>query len=179
MATLTGVTSSTQERHILGPGTVSINDTVIGATRGGTKVEIIRTFRETRPDGAKGKIKQAKELIDASYKVTARLIEITEEMLTYALAGASVTTHVVTLSDIALTDYYAAVQFDAEMTGITADDENAGIEIELTNCLVTGPFVLDLGENGESVLEMVFEAHFDPDAMTTEPCTITFTPASA
>jgi len=105
-------------------------------------------------------------------------MEFTEENMYYALAGSVLTDHVLTGGDILNDVYIDAVQLDAEMSGITATTENKEVEVELIHCLVEGPFVMTLAENGEAVIELRFRAHFLSTALTTEPWTITFTVAS-
>uniref|UniRef100_A0A6M3INU7 Tail protein n=1 Tax=viral metagenome TaxID=1070528 RepID=A0A6M3INU7_9ZZZZ len=178
MATKTGITSSTYERMVFGPGTVSIDDVVIGATKGGNQLEIIRTFRDIRPDGAKGKVKNFRYLESVEAILTVRMLEVIEEYIVYALAGSSLSSHVITGGDIDADTYITAVQLDAEMKGVTAANENAEVEVELSNVLVEGPFVLNLPETGEAVIELKFHAHYSDADLATEPWAITFTPAS-
>ena len=178
MTTKTGITAGTYERMLFGPGAVSIDDVPLGATKGGNTLEIIRTFRDIRPDGAKGKVKNFRYLESVECILTVRLMEVVEEYIVYALAGSSLSTHVITGGEIVAATYLATVQLDAEMKGVTATNENAEVEVELTNCLVEGPFVLNLPESGESIIELKFHAHYADTDLTTEPWTITFTPAS-
>jgi len=179
MATKEGISSSTFERMMFGPGTVSINDSVMGATKGGSTLEINRVFRDIRPDGAKGKVRGFRYLESSEAILTVRLLELTEENVYYALAGSTLSSHVISGGDLTPGGTYInAVQLDVEMKGVTAASENSEVEVELTHCLVEGPFVLNLPESGEVVVEMKFHAHFHPDTLTTEPWTITFTPAS-
>ncbi len=175
MARKTGVSTSTYERMIFGPGAISINDVAIGATKGGNTLEITRVFRDTRPDGALGPVKDYRRLESSDAWLTVRLMELTEENVYYDLAGAALSNHVIRGGDISAGVYIPSVQLDAEMSGVTATTENSEVEVELINCLVEGPFTLALPEDGEVVVEMKFHAHFNASALTTEPWTITFT----
>lgn len=173
-----GITSGSYERILFGPGAVSIDDVCIGATKGGNQLEIIRTFRDIRPDGAKGKVKNFRYLESVEAILTVRLMEVVEEYIVYALAGSSLSSHVITGGEIDSDSYITSVQLDAEMKGTTALYENKEVEVELANCLVEGPFVLNLPESGEAIIELKFHAHYSASALTTEPWTITFLPAS-
>ena len=163
---------------VFGPGVVSINDIGLGATKGGATLEINRVFRDIRPDGAKGKVKNYRYLESVEAILTVRLLEVVEEYIVYALAGSSLASHIITGGEIAAATYLSTVQLDAEMKGVTATDENKEVEVELSNCLVEGPFTLTLPETGEAVIELKFHAHYSDTALTTEPWAITFTPAT-
>jgi len=177
MTRQTGITSGTYERRVFGPGAVSIDDVCIGATLGGSTLEINRVFKDTRPDGALGPVKNFRRLESVDVILTVKLMEVVEEYIVYALAGSSLSNHVITGGEIAAATYLATVQLDAEMSGVTATDENKAVEVELSNCLVEGPFTLNLPESGEAVLELKFRAHYSATALTTEPWKITFDPA--
>lgn len=178
MATKTGVNANTEERILMGPGAVYINSVLLGATKGGNVLEINRTLMDIRPDGAKGPVKGFRKIEEVTAKLTVRLVEVTEEAIVYALAGSSISTHVVTGGEIDNDTYITEVSIDAEITGVTASTEMASVEVALSNCLVEGPFTIDMAESGETVIELVFTAHFDPSTLTTEPWSITFTPAT-
>jgi hypothetical protein len=178
MASQNGVSSSTYERIIVGPGKVSINSVVIGATKGGNVLEINRTIADIRPDGAKGKVKGFRYIESVEAKLTCNLIEMVEENIYYALAGSSLASHVLTGGEIVNGTYLGAVYLAAEMKGVTASSENRLVTVELDNCLVEGPLTITLPETGEVVSQLVFNAHYSSAALTTEPWKITFTPVS-
>ena len=182
MATKHGITTNSHQRILMGPGAVYIGTAgtqLLGATEGGNVLEINRTFMDIRPDGSKGRVKGYRYLESAEYKLTVRLMEVTEQNLTYALAGASLASHVISLGEISSTTYIDKITIAAEIKGVTASTEASEVKCEMTNCLVEGPLTINLPENGNSTIELVFQAHYDPAAMTTEPCSITFTPVSA
>ena len=182
MATTHGITSNTYQRVLMGPGAVYIGTAgtqVLGATRGGNVLEINRTFMDIRPDGSKGKVKGFRYLESAEYKLTVRLMEVTEQNLTYALAGSTLASHVISLGEIDDDVYIDKITIAAEVKGVTAATEASAVKCELTNCLVEGPVTINFPENGSTEVELTFYAHFDSTALTTEPCSLTFTPVSA
>jgi len=174
MAVKHGITSISHERIVMGPGAVYINDTLLGATKGGNTLEINRTFRDIRPDGAKGMVKGYRRLESVEAILTVKLLELTPQNIYYALAGSAKTSTVISGGEIDNTSYFTEVELVAEYTGATVG-EALSVEIALANCLVEGPFTMNLPETGETVVEMKFHAHYSPAAMTTEPWTITFT----
>ncbi len=148
---------------------------LLGATKGGNVLEINRTFRDIRPDGSYGKVKGYRQLENVEAILTVRLVEVTDEIVKYALAGSSLSSHVITGGDIVAATYISEMSIVAELTGITSSTEDNAVEIAMTNCLVEGPFTLSLPETGETVVELKFHAHFASTALHTEPWTITLT----
>jgi len=178
MSNQNGISTSTYERIVMGPGEVQLNGTSIGAPKGGNVLEINRTFMDIRPDGAKGKVKGFRYLESSETILTVNLLEFTEENLYYALAGSSLSAHVLTGGDITDGVYIGAAYLLVEVKGVTATTENTLITIELDNCLVEGPMTLTLPESGEVVVQLKFHAHYSSAALTTEPWKITFTAAT-
>ena len=179
MATKHGISTSTQERILMGPGAVYINGVLLGATKGGNSFEINRTINDVRPDGAKGKVKGFRFLASVEAILTVRLMEVTEQNIVYALAGSSVDNHVITGGEISDSTYIPEVSIAAEIKGSTPATENSAVEITVKNALVEGPLTVNLPDSVEAVVELKFHAHFDPSTLTTEPWEITFTPVSA
>ena len=172
-----GIGTNTYERILMGPGAVytgADQASLLGATMGGNVMEITRTFRDIRPDGAQGPVKGFRSIKEVDAVLTVRLLEVTEQALVYALAGSSLSSNVITGGEIANSTYLAAVSIIAEMTGATTEGRGS-IAIELSNVLVEGPMTINLPENGETAIELKFRAHYDVAALTTEPWKITFT----
>jgi hypothetical protein len=178
MSNQNGVGANTYQRIIMGPGEVKINAATIGATKGGNVLEINRTFRDIRPDGAMGKVKGFRYVESVEVKLTVNLLELKEDNLYYALAGSSLSSHVITGGEIVNGTYLGAVYLECEVKGVTATSENNLLTVELDNCLVEGPLTLTLPESGEVVTQLVFVAHFSSSALTTEPWKLTYTPVS-
>jgi hypothetical protein len=173
-----GIGANTYQRIVMGPGEVKINGTTIGATKGGNVLEINRTFRDIRPDGAMGKVKGFRYVESVEVKLTVNLLELQEDSLYYSLAGSYMNANVITGGDIVNGTYIGAVYLECEVKGVTATTENNLITVELDNCLVEGPMTLTLPESGEVVLQLVFVAHYSASALTTEPWKITFVPVT-
>jgi hypothetical protein len=177
MADKHGITTNTYQRVLMGPGAVYAGvdqAALLGATRGGNVLEINRTFRDIRPDGAKGPVKNFRYLESVDATLTVRLMEITEANVVYALAGSSLATHIVTGGEIVAATYITEISICAEIKGITASTEMSEVRAALTNCLVDGPFTIDLPESGDAIIELRFRAHYDAAALTTEPWKLTF-----
>jgi hypothetical protein len=170
-----GISSSTYERIMMGPGKVTISGTT-WATKGGNVLEINRTFRDIRPDGALGKVKGFRYLESSEAIITVNLLEGVEEAIYYGLAGAALSAHVISGGEIGAAAY-RAVTFAMEIKGVTATTENTLMTVTLSNCLAEGPVTFTLPDTGEVVLQLKFHAHYDSSTLTTEPWSITFTTA--
>jgi len=181
-----GVSTLTSQRIVMGPGKVytgtSKANGCLGATMGGNILEINRVFRDIRPDGALGKVKGFRYLENAEYSLTVKLMELTEDIIYYALAGSSLAAHVISGGDIGQQTqgnvYIGEVQLDLEIKGTTATTEANLVSIVLKNVLVEGPFTINAPEGGPATVELKFTAHYDASALTTEPFSITFTPVA-
>jgi hypothetical protein len=172
-----GIGTNTYQRILMGPGAVYTGvdqASLLGATMGGNVLEITRTFRDIRPDGAQGPVKGFRWIEEVDAVLTVRLVEITQQALVYALAGSSLSSEVITGGEIANATYLAAVSIIAEITGVDSGG-NASVAAELSNVLVEGPLTINLPENGETAIELKFRAHYDVAALTTEPWKLTFT----
>ncbi len=179
-----GVGTNSYQRVVMGPGKVYIGATkavALGATMGGNVLEINRVFRDIRPDGARGKVKGFRYLESGEYTLTVRMLELTEDIVYYALAGSVLAAHVISggeINQVGSNCYIAEVTLDLEIKGVTATTEATLVSIVLKNCLVEGPFTINAPESGPATIEMKFTAHYLATALTTEPFTITFTPAT-
>ncbi len=177
-----GISANTMQRILMGPGAVYIGSAgtqLLGATKGGNVFELTRAMLDIRPDGAKGKVKGGRFVESVEAVLTVRLMEVTEQNVVYAIAGSSLASHVITGGEIAAATYIDKVTIKAEIKGTTTTTEAKEVDIALTNCLVEGPFTVNLPEQGDAgAIEMKFTAHFDPSAMTTEPWSVTFVPVT-
>ena len=174
MTNQNGVSSSTYERVMMGPGKVTIGSTA-WATKGGNVLEINRTFRDIRPDGATGKVKGFRYLENSEAIITVNLLEGVEEAIYYGLAGSALAAHTISGGDITDGVYIPTITFAMEIKGITATTENNLMTVTLSNCLAEGPVTFTLPDSGEVVLQLKFHAHYSASALTTEPWSITFT----
>lgn len=174
-----GVSSNTPDRLVIDAGavytgwtSVASPGTLLGATKGGNVFEITRDIRNVEPDGAKGPVKGLRRLETVGAKLTVNLLEITEANLLQALPGSSAVDHVITGGEIDDADYINNVVLVATVTGF--DGTSAPIILELSNCLVDGPFTLNANPKEEAVLQLVFTAHYANTDLDTEPWSITY-----
>ncbi len=177
-----GVSTNTPDRILIDAGavyykatddwSVASPGTLLGATRGGNVFEINRTIKDMNPDGAKGKVKGFRRVENVEATLTINLMEITEANLLMALPGASATSHVITGDEIDDSDYIANVVIVGTITGFNGT--TAPIILKLKNCLVEGPFTLNLNPKDESVLQLKFTAHYLDSDLDTEPWEITY-----
>ncbi len=177
-----GISTNTYQRILMGPGAVYIGTAgtqLLGATKGGNVMEINRVFRDIRPDGAKGKVKGFRYLESVEATLTVKLMEVTEQNVLYALAGASLASHIITGGEIDSNSYINKITIAAEIKGVTVTTEASAVKVEITDCLVEGPVTLNLPAEGETELELKFHAHYDASALTTEPWKVTFTAVAA
>lgn len=91
-----GISTDTADRLVIDAGAVYIGlkdatntGTLLGATKGGNTFEVNRTFRDVRPDGAKGPVKGFRRLDEVSVTLKCNMLELTAENLRRALAGAT------------------------------------------------------------------------------------------
>jgi len=177
-----GVSANTPDRILIDSGavywkatddwSVASSGTLLGATKGGNAFELNRTIRRMDPDGSKGPVKGFRRIEEVVATLTVNLIEITEANLLMALPGSSATSHVITGAEIDDSDYIANVVIVGTITGF--DGTSAPIICKLKNCLVDGPFTLNLNPKDEAVLQMRFTAHYLDSDLDTEPFEITY-----
>ena len=173
-----GVSSNTPERYVFGAGvvytgytSVASPGTLLGASKGGAVLEINRTIRDIRPDGAKGPVKGFRRIEEVEVTLTVELLEITEANLLKALAGSSATSHVITGAEIDDADF-ADIGFVVDHSGFTMT--SAPLAVKLSNCIVDGPVVFGTKNNEEMVMSIKFRAHFADSDLDTEPWEITY-----
>jgi hypothetical protein len=173
-----GVSSNTPERLLLDAGviytgwtSIASPGTLLGATKGGSVLEINRTIRDIRPDGSKGPVKGFRRIEDVVATLTVNLIEVTEANLLTALAGSAAGSHVITGAEIDDNDYIT-VAYVLRHSGFAAT--TAPLFVVLSNCLVDGPFTINGSPKDEAVIKYVFKAHYSDADLSTEPWSITY-----
>ncbi len=174
-----GITSSTPDRLLIDAGavytgwtSVASPGTLLGATKGGSVFEVKRTIKDIRPDGAKGPVKGFRRVEEVSATLKVQLLEITEANLLTALPGSAASSHVITGDEIDDADYISKVALVGTITGF--DGTSAPIILELSNVLVTSSLSMKTEPNGETVVELTFEAHYSDSDLDTEPWSITY-----
>jgi len=176
---LHGVSTNTPDRIVVDAGavytgwtSVASPGTLLGACKGGNVFELIRPLRDIQPDGAKGPVKGLRRLESVSAKLTVNLLEITEANLLKALPGSAASSHVITGDEVDDNDYIGTVALVGTVTGFTGTSNP--IIITLSNCLVDGPFTLNMNPKDEAVIQLVFTAHYANTDLDTEPWSITY-----
>jgi len=183
MARKHGVTANTYKKFIVDSGAVYLNygesdESLFGATRGGTSFVIETEYRDMPVDGAKGPVKGSRRITAVNAILTANFVELSSALLSRILPGSAVAdygspkTHdeITRALAIALTDYATNVALVGEVTGNSTD----AAEFIIDNALVDGNFELGLTDGEEPVLAAQFKGHFDPASMDAEPWTIRF-----
>jgi len=175
----TGITTQTLKRFLIDAGAVYLNygevdERLLGATRGGNSFVVEQDVKEIEMDGTKGPVKGARRIIESRAKITANLLEITAENLKVALAGSQKTdypssvakTHdkITRSTEITDSDYIKNVALVGDVIG--ASNPFIGI---IKNALAVENMELTTEPREEGVLEVTFEAHFDPEALEEEP----------
>lgn len=144
-----------------------VGEAVIGATRGGSKVEIDKVIKEIAYDGAYGPTKDMRryERYVPSFKVN--LLKMTYESLIYAMPADSSDEgdyHEISFRlNIEDTDYLTNITF----VGKTHAGDN--VIIYIYNPLNDGNITLDFKEKDELVSELQYTGHYDPSTPTTPP----------
>lgn len=174
MKKVSGISADTYNRLLIDSGAVylnygTVNEELIGATRGGNTASIEPENREMPVDGAPGPVKGSQRRLRSIAKLTVNLIEIKTDSILANLPGASSTsdgTHdVITRNtQISAGDYFDNVTLVLEKSGT---DELYFFKIK--NALALGNYELGASEDDESVMTIEFTAHYDPDNLGNEP----------
>ena len=183
MARKHGITANTYKKLIVDSGACYLNygesdESLLGATRGGSSFVIETEYRDMPVDGAKGPVKGGRRITSVNATLTVNFLEHSAALMSRVLSGSSIAdygspkTHdeITRALQIALTDYAANVALVGEVTG---DSVNAA-EFIIENALADGNFELAFADADEPVLSAAFKAHFDPSSMDAEPWTIRF-----
>jgi len=177
----TGVGADSQDRIIIDAGAVYTGwtdvdtpGTLLGATKGGNVFELNRTIRRMDPDGSKGPVKGFRRIEEVVATLTVNLLEITEANLMKAIAGSNSPATPIVGGEIEDSDYISNVVLVGTMSDPALPGTSKPIICILENCLVTGPFTLAMNPKDEAVLTMVFEAHYLPADLDTEPWSIEY-----
>ncbi len=183
MARKHGITANTYKKFIVDSGAAYLNygesdESLLGATRGGSSFVIETEYRDMPVDGAKGPVKGGRRIVSVNAMLTVNFLELSAALLARVLPGSSIAdfgspkTHdeITRSLAIALTDFATNIALVGEVTG---GGVNAA-EFVLDNALVDGNFELALTDGEEPVLAAQFKGHFDPASMHPEPWPIRF-----
>ena len=177
----TGASTSTPKNILFGAGTIhkglkytgsawNFDDSIIGATQGGSKVSIKPEFKKIDVDGAMVAVKGLNVKIGETATMEVNFLELTKEIMSMAVVGETGTSadtkydlieSKATLDD---GDYLENIAF----VGETLDGRN--IIVIMDNVLCTSGFDVDGKNKEEGVFTLTFECHADLTSdMTTLP----------
>lgn len=187
----TGVTSETPKNILFGAGTIHKNvkyengswnfeDSIVGATQGGSKLSIVPEFVDVEADGAMVLVKGLKVKTGETASMEINFLEINQDIMKHALIGEEGTseddnfTVIQTKADLVDGDYYDNIAF----VGQTLDKRQ--IIVIMENVLCTSGFESE-GKNKEAgVGTYTFTCHADIDSdLQTLPVKLYYPKASA
>lgn len=170
-----GITADTPKRILFGAGTIhkglkyttntwNFNESIVGATNGGSKLSIVPELYDVPLDGANVAVKGLKVKNGETAALEVNFAEITEDIIKAATIGkagtATDTTYnlIESKADIAVGDYWENVAF----VGKTLEGKN--IIAILENALITSGMETE-GKNKESAVgTYTFACHAAADA---------------
>lgn len=169
----TGVTANTVDNVLLGAGTIhknlkedfsNLNESIIGATKGGSKLAITPEFFELEADGALVSVKNHTFKMGEVATLTVNFLEYTKELLKLAIIGKEGTSEnadydlIETKADIEEGDYLENIAF----VGRTAKGKN--IVVIMYNALCTNGLNLEGKNKDNSTSEYEFKSHAEEDS---------------
>lgn len=136
-----------------------LNEKMIGVTRGGNTFNVEPEYKEVERDGARGKEKGLKRLINLDVQLTTNMQSLTKENIKDALGCAKVDGNTVKSKiDIVDDDYLDNIT----IVGETMAGEF--VKITIFNAFADEGIEIALEDKEETVVETTFSAHFDPKA---------------
>lgn len=168
----TGASESTPKNILFGAGTIHKNlkfvdsawnfeESIIGATQGGSKVSIKPEFRQIEVDGAMVAVKGLKVKTGETATMEINFVELTKELMMTAVMGKTGTSAdsklevIESKAMIEEGDYLENIAF----VGETLDGRH--IIVVMDNVLCTSGFESDGKNKEESVFTFTFECHAD------------------
>lgn len=171
-----GVSSSTPKNIMFGAGTIhknlaydsakktwNFNDSIIGATQGGSKITIEPEFTDIEVDGALVLVKGLKVKTGETAKMEINFIELTKEIIKGAIVGKDGTSAddkydlIESKASLEDSDYYENIAF----VGETLDGRN--IIVIMDNAVCTSGLETEGKNKTEAVGKYTFECHADLD----------------
>lgn len=172
----TGVTTSTPKNIMFGAGTIHKNlaytgnswnfdDSIIGATNGGSTLSIVPEVTKVEADGAWVATQGLSVKTGETATMEINFIELTEEIIKHALIGKNGTsndatnyTMIESKANIETGDYFDNIAF----VGRTLDDRS--IIVILENALCTSGLELGTASKEGTVATVTFECHATIDS---------------
>jgi hypothetical protein len=175
-----GISEGTYSKIIIDSGQLRIGyvdeenpGALIGATRGGSIFEITSDIRSMPVDGIKGDIKGDKRITCVTAILTVNILEFKSWVIKLAAPGSNnydypevSPTHAEIKRFLLLS--LAKYQSSIALIGDIKDSDEQIICI-LKNIIGTNGINISFAENDESVMQIIFKAHFDPKIMDSEP----------
>lgn len=176
-----GVRNGTHKNLFIGPGAVYKGfkspkelGTLLGATKGGSKINIKQEWHNAAIDGTLGPVKGARWLTKEEVEMESSLLEMTLENLKLQLPGAVVDDTTETEynilhqdGDISSVEYY-----DLAIVGELVGKKEPIIFV-IKNASATDPLNIDTGTGKDDVvLKVKFVGHYSEDEPTVPPYAI-------
>lgn len=173
-----GVTSKTVQNIVFGAGTIhkglkytsntwNFETSLVGATKGGSKLSIVPEFYSVEPDGSTVAIKDFKKKVGEKATMEINLLELTKDIIKSAIIGKDGTSGatdyelIESKEDISTGDYWENIAF----VGETLDGKK--IIVVLDNALCTSGLELEGKNKEEGVATLTFECHADAETSLT------------
>ncbi len=152
------------DKIILDTGAVYIDGNLLSPCEGDNTFAVDIEYRDIPFNGAAGKTKGLKRILRENATLTVHPKGLTQTILKHALPGADLDGTAIESGGgrkvIALSEYIDEVV----LVGDTKDG-NTKI-ITLYNAMADNGLNVGMSEDSEAILELVFSAHYDPDALT-------------
>lgn len=181
-----GVHQGTSENLYIGPGVVYKDfvspqnmGTMLGATKGGTKITINKEWHAAEIDGTLGPVKSARWMTSCVVEAEVNLLEFTRENLLIALPGAVIETsdpdydRLYENGEITV-DNYTTFAIVGEISG-----KQKPVIFVIKNAVAVDPLEVD-GNTGKDdvVLKVKLQGHYTEEAPTTPPYEILYPKAN-
>ena len=135
------------------------NEAMLGVTRGGNSFQVEPEYKEIERDGARGKEKHMKRLINLDANLVVNLMTLSKANIKDAVGCASVDGDIVkTKLDVEETDYIDNITLIGEKLG------GGYIRITIFNAFSDEGIEIAMEDREETVVEVTFAAHFDPES---------------
>ena len=168
------VTTAQIENILLDTGVVYLNygvsgERILAPTRGGNSFVVEQDVRVIERDGALGKEKGLRRVINEDAMLTVRCMDLSIANLHLALRGATATaTKITNTQDGSIDDS----EYLSNITWIGTDMEGKNRVIQLFNAMADNGLTIDATDKDEAVLEIQFAGHRDPTDKTAPLYTI-------
>lgn len=167
-----GITANTKKGIVFGAGTIHKNltysgsawnfsESCIGATKGGSSLEIVPEFYQVQPDGSNVANKGFKRKVGETATMTINLLELTKDIVKSAVVGKDGTSTDSTYDVIESTDEISEGSYLTNIAFVGETLTGKNIIVIMENALCTSGLKLDGANNEESVVELTFECHAD------------------